>query len=66
MEPQEQSAHDRAEIKIKVLSNGILVKAGIEWSAFPNWVLASDYIAERLASSKVGSLRDRLGPKGGC
>lgn len=33
-EAQIQSEHDRAEIKIKVIENGLIVKTGLGWFAY--------------------------------
>lgn len=63
MEPQEQSAEARAEIKVKLIENGVLIKLGPGWLAFPTWPEASAHIAARIEKLK----RERDGsPKGGC
>ena len=48
----QQSAHDRAEIKIKLIENGVLVKGGIEWFSFKTWDEASKHIGARLEKLK--------------
>lgn len=45
-ERQKQSAEDRAEIKIKLIRNGLLVKCIKGWDAFPSWEKAQEHIAK--------------------
>lgn len=58
MEPQEQSASDRAEIKIKLIENGVLVKIGPEWFSFKTWEEASVHIDARL--EKLAKVRQEV------
>lgn len=63
MDPVEQSAEARAEIKVKLIENAILVKAGPGWLSFETWDKASSHIGARLEKLK----KERVGtPKGGC
>lgn len=48
MSAEEQSAQDRAEIKVKLIENGVLVKVGPEWFSFKTWDEASSHIGGRL------------------
>lgn len=43
-----QSEFDRAEIKVKLIDNGVLVKTGNSWLAFDQWERAAVFIGERL------------------
>ena len=52
---QTQADHDRAEIKVKVIANGLLVKIASGWFAFDTWEKASAHIA-----LEIKSLRMRL------
>jgi len=52
MEPKEQSVADRAEIKVKLIDNGILVKQGPSWRTFNNWFDASIHIGARIEKLK--------------
>ncbi len=63
MEPHEQSAHDKAQIVVKLIENGVLVKAGSAWFSFPTWTKASEHIGERL---KVLQGERTGAAKGGC
>lgn len=45
---EHQSADDRAEIKVKVIENGVLVKTGEGWFSFPDWDSAAPYIGRRI------------------
>ena len=56
-ERQSQAAADRAEIKVKLIENGVLIKAGADgWFSFPGepgnaaagWPAASQHIFARL------------------
>lgn len=44
----QQSQSDRAEIKIKLLDNGLLIKTGPSWLAFPTWKEASEFVGARI------------------
>ncbi len=44
----QQRNADRAEIKIRLIENGILVGAGQGWFTFQTWERASEHIALRL------------------
>jgi prefoldin subunit 5 len=44
----QQAAMDTAEIKVKVIENGILVKIGPGWYTFKHWQEASTYIDHRI------------------
>lgn len=48
MTPEQQKAHDQAEIKVKLIDNGVLVKIGPGWFAFDSWVRASECIGRRI------------------
>lgn len=50
MEPKlQQRTADKAEIKVKLIENGILVGAGPDgWFSFPTWAKASEHIGLRL------------------
>lgn len=48
MTPQEQRHTDQAEIKVKLIENGVLVRCGDGWFSFDTWEKASAHIAERL------------------
>ena len=46
---ESQRQDSQAEIKIKLIENGILVKAGPSgWFTFPDWPTAGKHIAARL------------------
>lgn len=63
LNPEEQSANDRSEIKIKVIENGILIRTGSAWLAYDSWARASSAIGHRIEQIK----KARTGvPKGGC
>ena len=47
-EREKQSAMDRAEIKVKLLENGVLVKTGQGWFSFKTWSEASFHINSRI------------------
>ncbi len=49
MSAQDQSAADKAVIKIKLIENGILVGCGIDgWFSFETWERASEHIGMRI------------------
>lgn len=45
-----QAEQDKAEIKVKVINNGILVKAGEGWFTFKTWDEASIHIGHRITA----------------
>ena len=57
MTPSQQSANDRAEIKIRLIDNGYLVGSGSRWLAFKSWEEASRHI-----SSQVMQLMSKRAP----
>lgn len=48
----QQSASDKAEIKIKLIDNGLLVKTGQSWLAFTSWTEASAFVNARIVALK--------------
>ena len=53
MDPKEQSAFDKATIKVRLIENAILVTCGEGWLSFETWERASQHIAARVAALKA-------------
>lgn len=53
MDNTQQSAMDRATIRVKLIENGVMVGCGeLGWFAFKTWEDASEHIAARLEKLK--------------
>lgn len=61
MDNKEQSAHDKAQIVVKLIENGVLVKTGPAWFSFATWPEAAEHIGQRLKTlqgERAGAGRD--------
>lgn len=60
MDAKTQSQTDQAEIKIKLIENGVLVKTGAGWFTFDDDEAAWRHVKARLAALRAKREEDRL------
>ena len=61
MTPEQQRAVDQAEIKVRIIDNGLLVRAGRGWLFFKTWEEASAEVGKwlKVVESKRNGQSDR-------